>query len=160
MLNYFEEEIAIELKNEIESGIIKTHNGNQKYFDFIEQGFTIGFNRIDWEKNGFVFFAHLANKSDSDFERINLFFNFILREYPSFINETVYVVGDDRIDFVYEMKFNIFVEKYRLFFELPQHTYVIFKENNICVINYTFEGELYFGFASTPDGLPTGASPL
>lgn len=122
------------------------HHNNTVFFEILEEKFPIGFNRIDWNKHKEYFSESLGNTKNQTEkeEHIKFFLNKISISFPELKQEKVIVFGDNSIDLAYEMNFEVFVKHAHLFFELPQHTYVLFTESMKC-LNYTFEDVIYFG---------------
>jgi hypothetical protein len=131
----------------IESDVIKILD-SEKYFKKLEKNYPIGLNKINWEKIDKKIFEaasrNLLNNKNYIKKKIEQFLNKVVLSCPSISNELITVFGDEAIEQAYQMNFSIFKKYAYKFFCLPQHTYVL-TETNLKCINYTFEGELYFG---------------
>ena len=111
-------------------------------FEMIEKNYPISYNRINWS---LIPTADHTTINESNLkEEVADFINKIINKYPGLENEKVVIIGDDLFENGYELPFLLFKELFSTFFEIPQHTYVIFQKSKKC-LNYTFEGDIYFG---------------
>lgn len=145
MKTIYDTELLANLCNEINEGIIKIHENTSNFFEEIENYFPTGFSGIDWATKKCIFYYHIKNNEEEIRRSIfESFFEKISYNYPELLKENIVLLGDGLTNLGYEMKFYSFIMIYYHFFDLPQHSYVWFQNNKKC-INFTFEGDLYFG---------------
>jgi hypothetical protein len=143
----YDKEIEEKLADLIILGRIKVLK-NEKFFELLEENYPIGLNRINWEnvEGGIsdLIDYKLINNENALQKKIKEFFKKVILAYPKIVNEKVVVFGDEALNQAYQMNFDLFQKVAMNFFSLPQHTYVLTKISIKC-INFTFEGEFYFG---------------
>jgi len=137
-MNKFEQEIIESLR-----GKIKVTEKSDGYFNFLEENYPIGLNRINWSKVANHRLLILSGDKDR-LVKILKFLNEIVEDCNIDKYDEIVVWGDQTIDNAYTLNIEDFLTSFQLFFDLPQHTYGWFKKIDK-IINYTFEDELYFG---------------
>jgi hypothetical protein len=143
----YDKELEKKLSDLIRTEKVKILN-NEFFFELLEKNYPIGLNRIGWEKVDKKILKILDNDSLNNEnvikKEIEKFFKQIISSYPKIVDEMVVAFGDEAINQAYQMSFDLFQKFSWDFFSLPQHTYVL-TQTIIKCINFTFEGELYFG---------------
>jgi len=142
MSSFYDEEIQKRISTHIVNGDVLVHKDNRDFFEEIEINYPTSFNKIDWDQKGYILYKKITEKN-----KIEEFYNlltFISHEYPEISSDRMIIFGDDLIDYAYEMEYTKFISLFDIFIEIPQHTYILFKENKKC-INLTFEDEFFFG---------------
>ena len=105
----------------------------------------MGLSGINWNKSRPLIFLHLGSKSSSQKEElIEKCLQQVIELDQENKSAKIVVVSDGQLNCAYKMEFGKFTALWKLFFTLPQHTYVYFLDSKRC-LNYTFEGELIFG---------------
>lgn len=143
MKTEYDIELLKDLKDYISNGLIKIHDYTAQFVDDMEKNFRMGFNRIEWSDDNYLYYENLIENKDKN-KVISNFLRKIAQNHPEILNETVVVIGDGVTNLGYEMKYSDFMKTNHYFFDLPQHTYVFFIASKRC-INLTFEDELFFG---------------
>ncbi len=138
-------ELLNELNKEIEKGVVKILENTDSFFDDIERWYPIGFSGVDWSKKEYIFFFDLNEDSKVLVsQKVGEYLQQIIEKFPELLDENLIVLGDGLTNLGFEMKLIDFMKINKLFFVIPQHTYIWFTETKK-LINLTFEGELYFG---------------
>ncbi|QQL50730.1 hypothetical protein [Mucilaginibacter ginkgonis] len=137
-MNDYDKEVVEKLND-----LILAYESSEKWFSLLDRKYPIGLNRIDWSKVDDIQ-ESLSSDTVEGLEKVPEFLAEIaLKENLAYDAEVV-VFGDGVMDNAYTLTFAEFAKHYRLFFELPQHTYVWFKGIEK-LLNYTFEDDLFFG---------------
>jgi hypothetical protein len=138
-------ELRLTLQAEILAGDIVINENAQSYFDLLETNFPVGFSGIDWGQHAPVLYLDLRDPSPEDrAERIKGFWLQMQGFSTEILSEKVAVFGDGQTDHAYEMTFEKFCDVWPSFLDIPQHTYIYFRDTKHC-LNFTFEEEMIFG---------------
>lgn len=154
-----------ELELPLRSGVICRINEPGRYAALVNQRFPFVLNRIDWSKIPGYLLLPAAPKTNDEMRNPDRYFERRATEFHAFINdaaakhgigmETPVLFMGDGNSFVLRMAFAALVEYSTRLFSYPQHAYVIPMNGEWC-LNYTFEDDLFFGFALKPfPNLPT-----
>ncbi len=142
-MSWFETELCSDIAVELESGLVVIEPDSDWVFAKIQEGFSIGFNRIDWSGvPGAV--QRFRDHSIDDIVAFMLFFHEIYDQYA--LSADLIYVGDMLNLGVYGTKENITLVMPRAF-EFPQHHYITDFDVSWCM-SFTMEGGMGFGFAS------------
>lgn len=149
------DEILHEIALWIGAGNVRVEEGNQKYFDLLERRYPIGFNRIEWRGVGGHSEASVLPVdqhviSYAQHVRVLSAYRKVLKGWFDKngigMDDRVVCVGDDT-DVSLRMTIGTLLECFPELFAIPQHSYV-FPEGGSWCLNYTMEGQLFFGVAA------------
>jgi hypothetical protein len=149
------------LARQINSGEVRVIVDTNEWYDRLARAFPTGINRIAWEqvaskKHVEVFSGARATSSDEVEEMLATHREMIARWFIEMgieQNSEVVWVGDDS-DCGLRMSLRMFLSHFPLLFSMPQHSYVLSDRGDWC-LNYTMEGELFFGMNGQSGRRPT-----
>jgi hypothetical protein len=152
MMTQFEQdwEQFEELSPYLKSGEVLYRSDPALIFHEIVMRFPILAHRIDWSKIDHL--SLLVPRSALDYEEaITQFLESILCSLQTADNEMLFAVFDGFTEGSLEISNEVLRKMAHTFFSIAQHTYVLPQDYKWC-LQYSFEGYLYFGFASRDEG--------
>ncbi len=142
-LNYFEENLLVDLENKICSSELHILASSESYFTNLEKHYPIKHNQIDWEKLRIFEKSYEKNLTKQlEIESFIKFFRLMSEKYH--LNGEIVWVGDSATDFAISGSIEVMMSCLNRILEIPQHHYFI-GSNYIWCLCFTFEGEMFFG---------------
>lgn len=134
---------------------VRQVNDSRPFFDLLEKRYPIGLNRIAWEKHSGtardeVFTGDESQKSSDEVRDALSARQQMVREWFDSAQvpmEASVTWFGDNTDLALEMPVARLLELFPGLFSFPQHGYALGENGDWC-LNYTMEGELFFGMGS------------
>jgi hypothetical protein len=159
--NIHDDGLLGELEQPLRSGVIRKTDDLDEGAALVNQRFPFLLNRIDWEKMPGHLLLPAAAKTGDEARDPDRYFARRAPEFRAFIEDiankhdiamqTQVLFMGDSVSFALRMTLAVLTEYSPKLFSYPQHVYVIPESADWC-LSYTFEDDLFFGFAPKRNG--------
>jgi hypothetical protein len=140
----------------IDAGLVETDRVAKRFFGRLAEQFPTGLNRIDWSRVAGALAVHCPNPAPSAADIIE-FLNRVIGWTGVGPAEQVVLLGDSA-DVALWLTVPVLQAHTEVLLAAPQHYYLLPWDAAWC-FNYTFEGDMYFGWAATPLTPPRNPAP-